>query len=169
MTVYYSDALERDELLSRAFSLCGIAPTVVRTAGGKPRLADGAAFFNLTHSGGLCAVAIASQEVGLDAERRRELHADALLSRLTPAERREDFFTLWTAKEAYVKFKGSALARELPRLEYREGTLYEDGSPVPVRLAHFEREGAVFCVCTAREEEVSFVRLRPLPSPSVRV
>lgn len=159
MNIYYSTALGRDAFLKEAFGrehipLPGVLP---RTPNGKPYLPG--IFFSLTHTEGLVALAIGKEQVGLDAERRTAKQYAALSRRLTERERAEDLFELWTAKEAYVKYRGGTLASLLPRLVYEGGTIFEGGMSAPVLLKHFEWEGCTLCLCTARETAVHPVRL----------
>jgi 4'-phosphopantetheinyl transferase len=84
--------------------------------------------FNLTHTPGLLAIAVAhGREVGLDAEDTwrpgetvgiaHRFFAPAELSALLALEaehdRHERFFALWTLKEAYIKARGLGLALPL--------------------------------------------------------
>ncbi|MGN0822652.1 MAG: 4'-phosphopantetheinyl transferase family protein, partial [Candidatus Gallimonas sp.] len=131
-------------------------PIVERTENGKPRLNGDPLFFSLSHSGDTVALAVSDAPIGLDCERRRVLSCPALFRRLTDGERREDFFRLWTAKEAYVKFLGGTLARTLPALVYENGILFDRGEPVDAALVHAEREGMVYCVCTPQKTEIVF-------------
>ena len=84
--------------------------------------------FNLTHTPGLVACAVApGHEVGVDAERRDRpvaclglarrifsVEETARLEALPEEERRERFFDLWTLREAYVKARGEGMLR-VPR------------------------------------------------------
>lgn len=96
---------------------------------GKPRLGPGRAplEFNLSHSGGLCLLAVArDRQVGVDVERVRNV-PDALniagahfsaqenevIRSLPPGERRAAFFRCWTRKEALIKATGEGLGRAL--------------------------------------------------------
>lgn len=101
-------------------------------ADGKPALAGDAALrFNLSHSGELAAVAVASgREVGVDVERRRVVHSEAGVARrimsdeeharyvALPENERADFLLwVWARKEALVKAAGvgiRASLREVP-------------------------------------------------------
>lgn len=79
--------------------------------------------FNLSHSGGLCLVAVSKgREVGVDVEKlRRDVDFSELAARyFAPAERDQiakltgdsqmsAFFRCWTRKEAYVKAHGGGL------------------------------------------------------------
>jgi len=146
----------RDKVASRDF-LCKVLqeyygidrPQFERGAHGKPRLSTGTPCFNVTHSGGLTAVAVSKREVGLDLQLRKERDYSALIKRLTPAEREEDFFRVWTAKEAYVKYLGSSLAEEYPSLRFHSGVLYRNGEHTGVSLFFRETADYVLCLCTA--------------------
>lgn len=102
------------------------------TAGehGRPDLAgpvETGLSFNLTHTSGLAACAIArGVSVGIDAERAaRSLDLDGMARvafadseraqmQAAPPERRGDvFFGIWTLKEAYIKARGLGLALPL--------------------------------------------------------
>lgn len=135
------------------------APQFSVTEHGKPFLLNATLCFNLSHSGGVTALAVGEQEVGLDIEFKKARNLSALARRLTPAERKEDFFALWTAKEAYIKYKGGTVAGMLASLEYRGGALYENGIPVPVYLFQTEIESCAACICTASPEAVTLFRL----------
>jgi len=100
---------------------------------GRPALVDGGEIeFNLSHTDGLAALAVArTREIGVDvedAERRArpEEVADhffapaevAGLMALPEAARRARFFDLWTLKEAYIKARGMGLAIPLDAFAY---------------------------------------------------
>lgn len=89
---------------------------------GKPGV-DGLRF-NISHSGGRALVALAQVEVGADIELPRQRRTDDIARRFfapgeiarlfsfaDPAERREEFFRLWTCKEAFLKATGEGLSR----------------------------------------------------------
>ncbi|MFN8609899.1 MAG: 4'-phosphopantetheinyl transferase superfamily protein [Vulcanimicrobiota bacterium] len=100
---------------------------------GKPYLVDGACTFNLTHSEEIAALAVGSQELGLDVEdRRRRVDFLALGRRFfappeadeleKAADPRRLFFEIWTAKEAYIKALGDGLSHPLDQfLTYHQG------------------------------------------------
>jgi 4'-phosphopantetheinyl transferase len=92
---------------------------------GKPELPGrGSLRFNVSHSGGLALVAVASgREVGVDVERiRPRARIDGIAARSFSAEeqqaladtrdsaRLDHFYALWTAREAFVKATGRGLA-----------------------------------------------------------
>jgi 4'-phosphopantetheinyl transferase len=93
-------------------------PSVVGAQAGSPPLS-----FNLSHTHGLVAVAIArGRRVGVDVERvdrtvtegvaeRQFAPAEVAALRALPAdERLRTFFDYWTLKEAYIKARGLGLA-----------------------------------------------------------
>ena len=109
-------ALLRDVLEPR-----GLDYTSVDLSGEKPTHPD--TFFNLSHVDGFVAVALASEDVGLDVETTlRGTDIDLVGKRqYTPAELawiaasddpRRAFFQLWTLKEAYLKLTGEGLRRD---------------------------------------------------------
>lgn len=135
------------------------APQYRRNRNGKPYLVNAPLYFSLSHSGGVTAVAVGEREMGLDLQLRDDRKREALLRRLTPAEREEDFFRLWTAKEAYVKFTGGTLAGMLPSLVFEQDTLFEHGEPVAAWLYRSELLGCALAVCAAEEEKLELFGL----------
>ncbi len=110
----------------------GLAPSALRfgtTGRAKPVLADGPAF-NLSHSGGYAALAVAPDHdetalpLGLDIEAHRPIEprvADITFSKaelsdlaaLSGQEWRDGFFRCWTRKEAVIKALGTGLYMDL--------------------------------------------------------
>lgn len=91
-------------------------------AGSEPRIE-----FNLSHSGGLALIAVASHPVGIDVEwvgrernflalAERELDPDvvAALSAASPDERAAIFYAAWTRHEARLKCHGGGLSGPRP-------------------------------------------------------
>lgn len=94
------------------------------TVHGKPYFDDASApRFNMSHSGDWVALAVSLDgDVGVDVERsRRRIQLDSLLRRVcSPGERRwmagrdiEDFFEIWTRKEALLKARGNGFETPL--------------------------------------------------------
>jgi 4'-phosphopantetheinyl transferase len=113
---------------------CGCAPGDLAFAAGrhgKPLLErpPSAPSFNLSHSGGFCALAIGNYpHIGVDIEEIRPTVGDLARSVLTPceatlyaaideADRMRAFFRAWVAKEAYLKATGDGLAGGLTSFE----------------------------------------------------
>jgi len=112
----------------------GVPPTAWRflaDANGKPSIDPNVGphqlQFNLSHTRGLVAVALASRgTVGVDVEEIDEAKADLaiaeayfarseveMLQKAPPSERARCFFRLWTLKEAYIKAIGKGLSAPL--------------------------------------------------------
>ena len=119
---------------------------IERSARGRPDLIPGqcdpALAFNLSHTRGLVACAVARQaEIGVDVEctarRGRTLAiADRFFSgpelrdlqALPDARRRDRFFDYWTLKESYIKARGMGLAIPLSAFSFH----LDDAPPIRV-------------------------------------
>jgi 4'-phosphopantetheinyl transferase len=100
---------------------------------GKPRLAAASGEnlrFNLSHSGELAVIAIASCELGADVESIKEnfgfeeiaehfftAREVAALRALPSHLQRRSFYQCWTCKEAFLKAKGTGLSGELDEVQ----------------------------------------------------
>jgi 4'-phosphopantetheinyl transferase len=135
-------------LLRRALTHHGGRDTAAwdfeRNAYGCPRIAGGSPLrFNLSHTPGLVAVAIAvDREVGVDVEHVArpgatvELADDFFapaevraLRALPAAEQRERFFAYWTLKESYIKARGMGLSIPLAQFAF------DLSDPAGIRIA----------------------------------
>ena len=107
--------------LSKRMELDGEDLTIIRQKNGKPRFASLPYHFSITHSRDLCAVALSSENVGLDLEFiDPSRNVEALSKRFFSPEEHsrlfegnnafENFFTLWVKKEALAKLSGEGLA-----------------------------------------------------------
>lgn len=80
------------------------------TDNGKPYFNDSDVFFSISHSKGLCAVAVSNQPVGIDIELCREKYNSRMVERsLTEKEKVSfdgDFTRIWCRKEAIAKATG---------------------------------------------------------------
>jgi 4'-phosphopantetheinyl transferase len=120
----------RGVLRSILGSYLGIRPNQVKFSYGrygKPQLATGEIYFNVSHSEELALYAIAlHRQVGIDIEFQRPMpDAEKLaqrffsasefaeLSALPAAEKQVAFFRYWTCKEAYLKALGTGLSQSL--------------------------------------------------------
>ena len=95
--------------------------SICRTSGGKPYFASADLFFSITHAKDTVAVALSDTPVGIDIEFIDERRDILSLSRrfFAPDEHKaisesnsptEDFFALWTKKEALAKITGEGLS-----------------------------------------------------------
>jgi 4'-phosphopantetheinyl transferase len=114
------------QVLSRYVALPPEALCFCYGAHGKPALSPSrsAPCFNLSHSAGLAALAIAACDVGLDIEKVRPIDSaiaerffsaseNAALRDLRGAEWRDAFYRCWTRKEAVAKALGRGLSLRL--------------------------------------------------------
>lgn len=102
----------------------GGLPEICTDENGKPYFADSPVRFNISHSGDRVMVAISSQDVGCDVEKRCS-NAESVAKRFFHEKEyaaiaaanddiRDDLFrTLWTLKESVVKCSGQGLRIEL--------------------------------------------------------
>jgi 4'-phosphopantetheinyl transferase len=97
-----------------------------------PEFASGGIHFNLAHTAGLAAVALARQPtLGVDVEnmasrgpplgvasRYFTAHEARALEQLSERDRRQRFFALWTLKESWLKATGEGLAGGLDQVSF---------------------------------------------------
>jgi 4'-phosphopantetheinyl transferase len=158
-------------ILSR---LIGSDPGIVIAAGGKPKLRGGELEFNVSHSGALILIAIGSAPVGVDVERVRDLGSDleSVTSAHFSADEQgrcrggDDFFGIWTAKEAVVKAAGGGLS--MPLASFSVPELSSAFLPVAgfeewsVRMLTPPREGYRSAIATSTRETESGLAIRDL-------
>jgi 4'-phosphopantetheinyl transferase len=140
-------------LIARYLGAAPAALVIAPDAGGRPILPSPAArlHFNLSHSGDVALVAVASSApVGVDVEVVRDVPDFAAIARrhfaptevehllrLAPAEQLAGFYVTWTRKEAFVKALGLGLSHPLdafctgrpdrpPDLRHTGGAAYSD-------------------------------------------
>jgi len=113
-------------VLGARLGLDPAAVAIVQPRGAKPILPDAPGIeASLSRAGGVALVAVAGRAVGVDVEHLRPLDdlgllvaatctpaETAAIEALRGAERHERFLALWTAKEAFLKARGTGLAVE---------------------------------------------------------
>lgn len=137
---------------------------------GKPLL--NGVYFNLSHSGGMVALAVSAAPVGCDIERLRSAPVGVerrftaaerkYLCGFTGVERDRAFFGLWTAKESYLKMTGEGLSA----LSYAEvdpigGAVFRGGEKQCCTLHRCDASDYVLTVC-AQESEFSLLETVPI-------
>ena len=113
-------------LLEKALDDIGISEREIRIGdNGKPYLANGAIFFNLSHSGERVMCAVSDMEVGCDVQKIGTTSLKIADRFFSASERQllnsiEDesakinmFYRLWTLKESYIKAVGTGLKTSL--------------------------------------------------------
>ncbi|MBQ7766205.1 MAG: 4'-phosphopantetheinyl transferase superfamily protein [Lachnospiraceae bacterium] len=100
--------------------------------------------FSLSHSGDLAVLALSDTEVGIDVQEnrgynekvaKRFYHKDEqkMIDCYATAEEREIlFYQLWTGKEAYIKYTGEGMSRELRDffVDLEKGQIVSEGQMV---------------------------------------
>ncbi|WP_379155579.1 4'-phosphopantetheinyl transferase family protein [Paenibacillus sp. sgz5001063] len=122
---------------------------------GKPYLADlPDCQFNLSHAGDYVLCAIDQKPLGIDVEEIKPIDLSIASRFFTPGENQEiqrmpedrrldHFYQLWTAKESYIKFKGTGLSMPLNSFSLhisaeRIELVEQDGSPVAQVECYFK-------------------------------
>ena len=157
-----------DRLIKR-IDISGEDLTVIREKNGKPRFASLPYHFSITHSRDLCAVALSSENVGLDIEFiDPSRNIEALSKRFFSPEEHsrlfesnnavENFFTLWVKKEALAKLSGEGLASICRRqiidgsqYSFKEYKLTVDGGVARLALC-FEGDASSIDINDTRKE-----------------
>lgn len=88
--------------------------------------------YNITHSGKYVACIFAGEEVGIDIQEHKNVKYERMLERMVPAEmireilhsdrRERAFFTQWVLREAYIKWTGEGLSKDLRTISMDEGS-----------------------------------------------
>ena len=132
---------------------------------GRPYL-EGGPFVSVSHSRNYCALALSDRPVGLDAEELRPLREKLAARVMGPEEyrwyrargsREEDFFTLWTLKESWLKYLGTGL-RGFPNdtaFVLEDGIWRLRGSGARF---HTVRKGPLFLALCGEEQEAPVMK-----------
>lgn len=137
-----------------------ICDKLTKTESGKPYLTDGNVRFSLSHSGDYIAVAVGKHEVGVDVERIRKLNEKVMDRCFTDNEKKtvgkndEEYTTVWTLKESYVKLTGTGITSDLKKYntEYNGQKKYYCNM-LAAFFANFKIEDYCFSICSNNEFE----------------
>lgn len=120
--------------------------------------------FSIAHSGRFAVLASSGMETGCDAQVKNGIRQSVLEREYTAEERRavldssdpeKTFYEIWTAKEAYLKMKGTGIRGHLNMLDVsRHHIAADSGREVPVCFQHTCMEDTVITVCTPRYDEL---------------
>lgn len=85
---------------------------------GKPYLQNNSdIFFNLSHSGDYVLCGIADRQIGVDIQKRHDKDVSGVKEKIhNVQDEEEDFFLLFSAKEAFCKCTGEGLQRDLSHI-----------------------------------------------------
>ena len=88
--------------------------------------------YNISHSGEYVVCLLADQEVGIDVQVHRKANYERMLRRMVPeaqydeilagADAEQKFFEQWVLREAYIKWTGEGLSRDLRTISMDEGS-----------------------------------------------
>ena len=106
--------------------------------------------YNITHSGRYVMCIIADQEVGIDVQVHKKVNYERIREIMESDEPEKAFFAQWVLREAYIKWTGEGLSRDLRTIPMDDGSylmleLGEDYSgavwtrkPLELRWEHVE-------------------------------
>lgn len=153
-------------LLKKVCSLHGVSDYLISLSEhGKPQI-DGF-YFNLSHSGNMVLCAVSENPVGCDIEKIENPtlriakrffteKENKYLEKIEENNKAEEFFRLWTMKEAYVKMTGEGLTCSLKEFEIRiqdEIKVYRDQKLQNCYMKEYFIPGYKVSVCA---QEASF-------------
>lgn len=157
-------------LLSCALKEKGLAESVFYGEHGKPYIEG--FHFNLSHSGTVAALAVASGEVGVDIEKIKPVQEGIIkcvcterereyLDGLSKEAREREFFRFWTAKESAGKYLGTGITdpKEF-EIDLSSKSVTRGGEVLQVTLCEYPLEGYSLMVCAAEPfaKELKLVR-----------
>jgi 4'-phosphopantetheinyl transferase len=102
------------------------------TEHGKPFLTrEPKIHYNISHSGEYVVCIFSGEEVGIDIQQHRKVNYERMLERMVPAEMireilesdnvEQAFFTQWVLREAYIKWTGEGLSRNMRTIPMDSG------------------------------------------------
>ena len=88
--------------------------------------------YNISHSGKYVTCLFAGEEVGIDIQIHKKVNYERILERLVPADMVREileaddmekaFFAQWVLREAYIKWTGEGLSRDMRTISMDEGS-----------------------------------------------
>lgn len=108
-------------LIQDKLKICGSEVRFISNEYGKPYLENNEEFyFSISHSGAYVICGISTEEVGVDIELIKPIDIEPFAKVFTETEYQEivdsgnnslnQFYTYWTLKESYIKYKGKGLS-----------------------------------------------------------
>ncbi|HKM35633.1 MAG TPA: 4'-phosphopantetheinyl transferase superfamily protein [Lachnospiraceae bacterium] len=156
-TVRGLDLLKLLELFENENSFWWDASVKVNeTPNGKPYLADHSElFFNVSHSGDYAVLVLSNQEVGVDIQKWKPV-SGSFSKRLLHIQESCDFgeenlFSIWTAKEAFVKCTGEGLQKDFKQLfiDFKKERVIDTKTGISLQLTQMQWiPGYSLSVCT---------------------
>ncbi len=134
---------------------------ILRNEEGKPHI-EGGPCFSVSHSRDTIAIIFSNATVGIDLQYSKNIDAHKLAKRYYSENEKKlveedtnNFFVLWTKKEAYAKYTGRGLAQILDKTEViaREDVIFKNCNPM---------EDCFLSICIGRDreaEDIEIIRL----------
>ncbi len=144
---------------------------IIRSEQQKPKTNFSEVQFSVSHSGDLWACGVSSRPLGIDLELHRNIYMAERISRrfFHPAEyeylkqygfAEAPFFSVWTAKESYVKYTGEGISEHYSSFSAVED-LKLSGKINGIPYRYFPvKEGYSFCVSSKVMGPITFVYLK---------
>lgn len=136
------------EILEKHCNIIATENDLKKSEYGKLSLKNSPVRFNITHSGDIVAVGISEKELGLDVEfikpRNNAKFAQKIFGVIPTTD--EDFYTLWTKAESFVKYSATALIPELKKIEVVGDEIIYDGVKQSVKTKTFKIENYIFSI-----------------------
>lgn len=118
--------------LLEEYGICLEKETIGYGPHGKPFLAGHPEIhYNISHSGRLAACVFADREIGMDIQQHKKANYKAMLKKMVPPEMlpqileaeavEQAFFDQWVLREAYIKWTGEGLSRDLRTISFEDG------------------------------------------------
>jgi len=125
-------------------------PEIIRGDGKKPYFAkDIGVYFSVSHSGGFWVCSVSRQETGIDIQKKtREYDAGIAKRFFHPDEHAylqdkgfDDFFSVWAAKESYVKYTGQGIDEGFSSFSViKNGRITDKINGTDIRFLPFDSE-----------------------------
>ena len=129
--------------------------------------------FNISHSGDVAMCAVSGCPVGVDVQVERDFNedicyryflpreADYVLDETDPCKKKDNFFRIWTLKEAYAKMTGGGLG-EFRKFEIdmsRDICAVSDDSACDGFFEMFDIPGYKAAVCISQTDDIEFKKI----------
>lgn len=145
-----AQSLSAYSCINKLLSLMKIDDEVILQENGKPILKRGGAFISASHSGDFVLCGISKFPIGVDVEKMRPI--DLKVSRrfcseteLEICKSEQDFFRIWTLKEAYFKLYGSVSDIKQIEFYFSEDEVY--CSDKKIKAKSFFKNDLAIAVC----------------------
>lgn len=145
------------EVLYKYYGVRADESGLTRSKHGKLSLIDSGLHFNITHSGDMVAIGIGKKELGLDAELLRPAKYDAAKKffGVSPASD-EEFYTLWTKAESFIKYRAGAILPDLRKITIDGDKIIYDGVLQNVNTKTVRVGEYIFSI-TSKDLEMKFI------------